>query len=434
MELLAESEQKLRLLDDKDLATGIRTSRAELTRHITWIHSHTLPILQHASGHPANLIVQMDIDALDDIIMQLMLFLDEDGQKDAVVPLLDHISSSVPLPGLSDRILSIKACWVDAKLDNADQARNLLKDVDPSRITDGPLLQAYTSIVGARSHLSRLELWARIVETSNRPIIRLQYTSLMALELSMMGEKGKARSLIDDALASSVPDDISNLDLYHVHWIARAHSFRWWITKDPQEVVQAHSYYDRIPTDQLNHRGKAALHAEIGMLHHDTGEYERAIEHYTLAYEYDPARAAICIYLSEAYLRSGQPERAREFLAKLDADALPDECRLEYWDVSGFLAIVDCDRDQFDMVLQALRSLQLEPQYFASVRDRLCLELSEAFGKREPLAQMSQHRGALGLLAKLRIVNQSVELKPNVFGIGLNLNKLIELCIGSDPE
>ena len=286
MQSLPGPEQVFTPVDDKDLAAGIRRWRVELTRYVSWIHTHTLPILlQQSLGGLANLIVHIDIDALDYIIEQLILLLDRSGQKDAVVPLLDRVSSSVPLPGLSDRLLAIKAVWVDAKLDNAAEARNLLKDVDPTSTTDGRLLQAYMGMVEAGSHFSSLELLARIIDTSNEPVIRLQYTSLMALELWMMGEKDKAQSAIDGALASYAPDDIGNVDIYHVLWIARAHSFRWRIAEDPQELILAYSYYDKMPTDQMNRLGKAALHAEIGMLHSDTGEYEKAIQHYALAYE-----------------------------------------------------------------------------------------------------------------------------------------------------
>lgn len=430
---LAEPSQIGAPVNDDEVVLGIRRWRAELSRYVSWVHSHTIPITQRASGGPINLIARTDIDALDTIIERLIWFLDKGGQQTAVVPLLDHIASSVPLPGLGDRILAIKAVWVDAKLGNADHAREMLKDVDPTTTTDGPLLRAFLGTMEAKSHLSRLELLARIIETSNEPVIRLQYGSLLALELWMMGENEKARRTIDDAIASGVPNNNTELDVYHAHWIARAHSFRWRIAEDPQDAIRAHAYYDRIPTEELNSLGKAALHAEIGMLHIDTGEYAKAAEYYARAYEDDP-NIATCIHLSEACLKSGQTERANDLLATLDADTLPHECKLEYWDVSGLVAIAAGDRAQLDAVLLALRSLQLEPQYFASVRDRLCLELNEAFDKQEPAADTPQHRGARGLLAVLRLIGQNVEFKPNVFGIGVDLNKLIERFLGSDSE
>ncbi len=77
-------------------------------------------------------------------------------------------------------------------------------------------------------------------------------------------------------------------------------------------------------------------------------------------------------------------------------------------------------------LLAKAKSLQLRVMYFSHQRDQLCIELMEFIGKGRSEPRKATVQGKItSILEKIRRMSDYFELKPNIAGVGLSLNRVL---------
>lgn len=349
--------------------------RGELTEYVGLIYRDTLPLIKHAKNEDLSLMIKIDINTLAEIIEQLASVLYEKDKRKEILKVMDHISSFVPLPGLRDRMLFLKAIWCDSKLCQSDKAKTLLASVDFEKTTDGPLLQLYLQLLGDElSGPKRIELIDRIIEHAEKPAELLHYITLKGIYFSMGGETDKAAVVLDKAIEDYVPLLQDKRDVYSLVVCGDAFVKRWHLKRNETDLTCALDCYQRIQLEDLNECGKAEVYAKIADTYKRKQDFGKAIKYYKKAKK-EETRHATIIHLAEVYIRNNELEEGKAILEELEEAEVDEVCRLEYLEVKGLIGQVENNRHLIQESIEKARALDISDAYFQNVREQMCSEL-----------------------------------------------------------
>ena len=309
-----------------------------------------------------------------------------------------------------------------------DSARKLLQGISVEKVTDIPLLQLYIQLYGFELSISRrFEIIDKILNGTEDRSHLLQYNTLKAIDLIMMGDIKGAHKVIEKAIQAYEPLPKDEPDIYYLNMFARALATRWRLAREKSDLDKALEYYEKIPKEQLSTEGKAGVHEEQATLYKDAARYKKAIYHYEKTIEAVVSESAI-IHLAEVYVKCNQIENGKKLLAGLKEDSISETCMLEYLQVRGLLGLAEKDEDLVRQVVKKVKTLTVTNLYFQDVCNQLCIELLEMLNNINQKSQTVRFSRKLAMLfEKLQLVCQYLELKPNLFGFGINLNKIIGL-------
>jgi hypothetical protein len=223
-------EKSQEFFDRNDYASAERATRAELTRYIGWVFQHTIPLLRLPNG-PSIEIVRIDIDALEEAVERLAIALERQGKKEGILHTFEHLTATVKLPGLDQRMAFLACLWAERPLNQPQLARKILANWPSyANIQDGYLLQIYFDLrADELSPVERIGLIDRILERTQSSIERLHYATLKAMLTVVTGEEEQAIKMHDQtmgALFPTVADAATNGEFMAIWTCARALELR----------------------------------------------------------------------------------------------------------------------------------------------------------------------------------------------------------------
>lgn len=404
--------------------------RGALTKYLGNVFRNTLPILR--AGGQFDDLVKIDVDAISDAVDRVAQGLRLQGRADEALKVFDHVSAVVPLPGLADRMLSTKAVWFDAVLDDPEVAKRLLADVDPMIATDSALLEAYVAIVEPPP-TQRIQILDRAIEFGRDRDARLFDATSKAMNLLILDDSEGAALTITSALAEYDEPEMASATSTEAFTLARAYSMKWRIARSQVDFMQSIGWFDSLQLDELSEFGKADIHFQTGSLLVDSGELAEGATRLERALELDPAQATR-IRLAECLARDNRFAEARELLGPLALESVDPALLVEYLTIQAMFAVQDRDEQALRAHIKGLQAVDIETLFFREQRNRLCVQLldlldQEAASWTKPVAASK----VLRVLASLASFCRYLELKPNVFGLGINLNKVIDAAMTQEP-
>ena len=93
------------LYDEKDFNAAEKVCREKLTKYLGLVFRDTLPILKQFPDKQFKDLIRMDIDALDELVFGLVFYLDKQNKQDEIIGLFDHLTDTIALPNLEERML-----------------------------------------------------------------------------------------------------------------------------------------------------------------------------------------------------------------------------------------------------------------------------------------------------------------------------------------
>jgi hypothetical protein len=166
--------------------------------------------------------------------------------------------------------------------------------------------------------------------------------------------------------------------------------------------------------------------AEKGQLLLHKGNVPEAIDCLTKAKDQHPGVLPL-IYRMEAFVRQDDLARAKEDLETLRTMSIPDDCKLEFYRSAALFSVKAGDAAVARNLVSELKALELPVLYFRGQRDELCVTLLEFIDQQHCQMGKVQHPSKIQwFLEQIQSASEYFELKPNVFGVGLNINKLLE--------
>jgi PAS domain-containing protein len=178
----------------------------------------------------------------------------------------------------------------------------------------------------------------------------------------------------------------------------------------------------------LKPAGKAALQRDLGWVLRGQGRYCDAAEAFERSLGYEDTQVGR-VNLIHALALCGRIDEARPLLQSLDPTAIASNLQLEYFAAQGSLAIASNDAALATQAISGLRAIALETPFWEAQRNQLIVQMLD-FVHRPDSTPKTERQGAIVKI--LVFMNDVLELKPNFFGIGVNINKLIEKLAKSD--
>lgn len=411
---------------EDDPVDAERAWRGALTKYLGYVFRNTLPMLR--AGHPLGpMTASIDLKAVEDSVESVTRSMRAQGaaRAAAAVAFIDHIANTVPLPGLATRLLAMKAVWIDAVLSDTEGAKRLLAGVDPMKVTDAPLLEAFAAIVDP-APAQAVQILDRAMRYATSPSSRLFNATSKALQLILLGDRDGAGATMAQALRDYEHPDIKGASGLEKYTVARACSLKWKITPTPEGLAKAIRWFDAIPLDDLNEVGQADIYHQVGSLLGDAGDHPEAIKRLEQALRL-AATQATRIRLADEYIRADQIDNARATLSALPLDTVESSLRLEYLTIRAMFAVADKDEAGVRSAIGSIQDLDLPDLYFREHRNGVCVDFLNLLDREADNWKRPANAGLmLRLLAKLAGLCSYLELKPNVFGFGINLNKFLE--------
>ena len=186
---------------------------------------------------------------------------------------------------------------------------------------------------------------------------------------------------------------------------------------------RALSFLEKVKQSDLIPEAQADLLYQKGRLNWLKGDSSRAIERFSESYNKNP-RALPLIYRLDEYVRINELEKARQDLATIRQIGVSEAEKLEFLRSATGLAIKAGNASEARNIVQELKALDLDILNFRVQRDELCFTLLE-FVEEETKKKTTVARRQT-IWHKIQKLFEYLELKPNIGGIGLNLNKFFE--------
>lgn len=417
----------LGVFDPEDARSAERALRASLTKYLANTFRNTLPAIK--DGHPAApTFVKVDVDAIEDGVESIAFALRFQERSEEVIDLVDHFVQTVPIPELAHRLLALKAVWIDAVLGDKHRAQRELESVDPRRETDLRLLEAYSSINLPEDTFERIRFYQRILHIARSegdPYRFLFNATNLALHLSMVGDEAGASALFAEGLQPLADRDPDEATFMERITLARAYQLKGKLEANADDLRASLEWWGAIDLDEMLPEGQADIHHQIGCVLGYLGDHASASTQFQKALELGGGQASQ-IRLADELMRSKQTDRFNEVLTALDRDEVEPSLQLEYITLRAAAAIAQRDKAALQEAVDDLKALVLPQAYFDEQRNRLCVDFLTVLNRSGDPWSAERSSRMLGLLRGIAAICEYLELKPNIFGIGFNLNRLVE--------
>jgi uncharacterized protein YchJ len=431
MPVIAENKENLSAearqhLSGEDVAGAETLYRAYLVRYLEWVYAHTLPFAK-AEIPVIRQIIHVDLEALTELADAVAHCLYALGKETEIPAFLDHVKSVVPLEGFDKDAAYLRALWLHIGLrDRQGAFRELEKLGDILVYPRREAWELYLDVAGSDlTDRQKIIIAEHIVaEADEDEHVRVQYGALKAIALVQIGEIDSARKEFEMLLQSvKPPGRIQTSDELSTEWqIAKAWSVYGELFSSAEALRKAEESLLRVPESMLKPAGKAALQRDLGWALRGQERYADAAAAFRRSLEYDDTEVGR-IHLVHALALSGQIEEARPELATLAPEKIDPNLRLEYFAAQGSLAIASDDPHLGTQTVEGLRTLALPTPFWEAQRNQLLIQMLD-FVHRPQVRSKAERQS---MIVKILVyMNEVLELKPNFFGLGVNLNKLIE--------
>jgi hypothetical protein len=213
-------------------------------------------------------------------------------------------------------------------------------------------------------------------------------------------------------------------DWYAASICAQAMEVQGMLSKDLMAFERGVGFLDKVSISKLNGKGKSELFYQRGRLSWLKNDWAQAIKDFSDSLN-ECSNVLSLIYRLDCYVRLDELEKGRSDLAKLRALGVPEEFRLELLRSAAALVVKAGEVEGARSLVEELKGLKLGILNFAAQRDELCVNLLE-FAAQEVGRKPSAAAKRASMLARIQKVASYFELKPNFFGLGLNLNRVFE--------
>lgn len=413
-------------LGDGDIAQAESLYRAFLVHYLELIYAHTLPFAR-AKIPVIRRIFHVDMEALTELADTIAHCLYALGREKEIPAFLDHVESVVPLAGYEKHAAYLRALWLHIGLKDENGAIRELKKLGD--ILDYPRREAwelYLDVAGSDlTERQKITIAEHIIaEAEGDEHVRVQYTALKAIALVQIGEADSARKVFE-ALLETVksPSRIETSDELSTEWqIARAWSIYGELFSNTNALRKAEESLLLVPETMLKPNGKAALQRDLGWVLRGQARYRDAAEAFRRSLKYEDTQVGR-IHLIHSLALCGKIDEARPLLHSLEAVAVAPSLQLEYFAAQGSFAIASDDTSLATQTIGGLRTIVLDTPFWEAQRNQLIIQMLDFVHQPDATSKMERQGAIIKILV---FMNEVLELTPNFFGLGVNINKLIE--------
>ena len=413
---------------------AIKAMRADVAQYTIWHLSHTAPFKIHPPPmYRGKSLMKIDVEALSGYVETLMSGYNTTGREKAIPAMLDRLCGNIDDPAWHAKIAYHKAI---ERLWNNDRDGAIAELAKAGPITlmgdDVDLLQIQLDLHGGSMGLAEtLGYMDRILELTASRADKIQYGGARAFQLIMTGdEKGGLERLLDVVRQGREMEAERPFGTRIEIWFCRALEGVAVITHAPTLFDEIVTRLDRLLAGTtLSSEGRARVSRGIGDAHRFAGKYELAIAAYREAYEHKH-NDVLLAFEAECHLRLDNSDEALRVLRTVNPSTLDVAERTDCAFIYSYVALERKDKEALEMARDLLEAACTPEPYFERMRLSHIITLQDALAalaEKRPLPKTS------GLSAFFRNVSRYIVLQPNFFGIGINLNNILD-NIADQPD
>ena len=403
-------------------------ARADVTQYIIWHRTNTVPLVR--AGHPmAPEILKVDILALADAVDELVRVHWLANTTRALMGVLDRLRIAIRSDRWNRKITLFQVMTEDIANSNQAAARRQFTKLMPVTETedDVQVLQTCISLHGDELSFSGIiSICDHIMRLSRSLAVTMQYTAVKAGRYLLINDVQKAGQLLDQVAkkARDAQREEQGLDLYEEWLFATALSQLGLLKRQPALFDEAIVILKRqLAREGWKPEGAERIHKLIGDCHRYAERWPEAEGAY-LAAGALVATPATTIFLAEVVWRQGRIAEAAVILDGLTPEALD---RNEYEDLvfaAAAIAVESGDAARMKAAANRLQGFRSTAPYFEQRRLAILIRVNQALSSGSSPKITRSLRRLMATTA--RSVSRYAILEPNLSGVGLNLNRVLE--------
>jgi len=391
--------------------------------HLTWYilchKAHTVPFVSSGTKESSDLLT-IDIEALADIVGLLHRCYFKTGQSEKFPSVLDHLVNAVDDLRWRNKVVYLRALWWLLDKDDRNSAASVVSKIDIQACKDPDILTLYLDVSFQKlAFNTTLEILDRIIANTNKESYKLQYTVLKGIAYCLINEVNQGCQIIKEGTDAYRKLSDENKTEYGDFHYAHALQLLGEFTGDGNMVSAAIKQYEEILQDIERHGYTDAYTAVIKKSLADCmcylKDFKRGVKYYKESLQHGDANLTN-VFLSRAYVNLSDVESGRNMLESIDASKIDKNLHYDYAISWAILATHSLLHEDLEMAKSELKQAKSDWPLFIGQRDSILIQLLETVPKKSKSK----------LRDLIRSLNRYVSLNPNLFGIGIDFNKIVE--------
>ncbi|MCH9021391.1 MAG: tetratricopeptide repeat protein [Planctomycetes bacterium] len=396
-----------------------------LTLHrqfVTWYilchKAHTVPSLA-SNNVGANEILSIDIEALAHAVETLQLYYYQAGLIDDFPKCLDQLKDAISDERWENKIHFFMSLWNLLYKGNNPEACRCISRINMSECNDPEILTVYLDV--CRDNISfqdSIRFYDRIIDNTQKESYILQYSVMKGMAFGIICEFNQASQIINTAIERYRGLKESKRTFYGDHKLAGALEALGGIKESDEilhEAVKAFlDLIERSRGDDYTELCTADLLKSLADCYSRLGQYDKAVTKYCESLDLHTSELTK-VFLSRAYVNTGNCAKAQALLISLNEDDFTEakvyDCAISWALLAAKSGVVS----DSTTALSRLKSSRSGYPLFAQSRDAWIITLLE----NKPVDNN-------GLKKIVRWINRYVLFKPSIFGMGIDVNRIIE--------
>ncbi|MDZ7283835.1 SEC-C domain-containing protein [Sphingomonas sanguinis] len=409
----------------------LRCLRADLTQYTIYHRTNTVPLMRMMPPEEIE-ILSIDIEALHESVDQLAGAYWELRRLDEFPAVLERLRPNVDDPRWQRKVTYHQAMTAHLLDDTLSACRELAKlgAIGPDE-ADVDVLQLHLDINGKAIPLvDKLRFYDRILALTSSRRDRIHYETAKAVELILADDRTGAAATVRAGLAAAresemkdafYPDtELSFAKLLEVAGMA---------TRERALFVEAAERLMRLLAmeDHWTPAGRGHIAFCLGEVLRIVGRWEEGAGAYRIGFDLD-GNPACRIFEASCLLMCNRKEDAVALIETVSFDDLDVPEQSDYAIAYAMIAIGLRDVDRLDDAAAKLKTVTPIRQYFANENLRYQVEIERAratIAAGQPVAKSSR------LLDWISSASRWFMIQPNVAGIGINVNAIVDDAVAS---
>lgn len=408
----------------KDFQDAVDRLRADITWYRICHERHTKVLLK-AGADLGNEILAIDIDALFALASTMLSYLGELGETEGAREFAEFcrsFSSDERWQEKSDLLAILAAlgpAWDERK------AKDVVKGFgDLERYTDPEILMVIIDVMGDElSFAKSYRLAHRVLEQTNDPYYRLHYGLLCATLLLRVSDRSGATERLSEVLKEFefAMRDLDSASAYELFQLIQAMSLAEMLLPEggygQRGIIACNKLLD---SGDLNASGLSRAYRVKGELLRSQEDLGGAIQCFRRAHAESSDFVSVVLE-AECEAMRGDLRRAVSLLGTVSLEDLDEAGNADFAFVSARCALALRDVTLLRSALVRLRALKLTDSLFETQRNDLAHEIELAIIRPPSPETVDGPK-----MRFLELFSRYVELKPNISGVGFNINALLE--------
>lgn len=388
--------------------------------HITWYilchRAHTVPFI--SSGDPrSDSLLKIDIDSMDALVGLLHHCYYKTNKSKQFPKTLGILSNAISDSRWINIITREMAFWHLIDNNDANQAFKELQKIDIKTCTDMETLVLYLDVCPYPIPFrDRLNIIDRILAITRKESYILQYTCFKGISYCLIGEIEDGCNMVEGAITRYTNCAAEKKTDYGDYFLPNAIAILGMFKNDSKRISDAiEIYINQLDSKSLTDSDISMLTYKIAKCYSWLEKYDEAIRYYKMSLDKESSDLTK-VFLSRSLINSGDIKEGRKLLTSIQTDEFNDASNYDLSVSWAILAFNSKERDDIERAKTIMKEAKGQYSFFEQQKKEILIDLNE----------LKPTSGGNFIKKALKSLNHYILLRPNLFGCGINVNKIIE--------